>query len=90
MFELLGLHVSVGFLHQRRSKPFSEIKLEVGFFLVFLVFFFFWLHWALETFYHYCGSRIYLLDQGLDLGPLYWECGVLASGPPGKSQAGGF
>ena len=41
MFELLGLHVSVGFLHQRRSKPFSEIKLEVGFFLVFLVFFFF-------------------------------------------------
>ena len=71
----------MGFLHQG-SKPFSEIKLEG--------FFFFWLHWALETFYHNCGIRIYLLDQGLDLGPLYWECGVLATGPPGKSQARGF
>ena len=24
-------------------------------------------------------------DQGLNPGPLYWECGVLATGPQGKS-----
>ena len=24
-------------------------------------------------------------DQGLNLSPLHWECGVLATGPPGKS-----
>jgi hypothetical protein len=23
-------------------------------------------------------------DQGSDLGPLHWECGVLATRPPGK------
>ena len=26
-------------------------------------------------------------EQGLDLGPLHWEHGILATGPPGKSQA---
>ena len=25
-------------------------------------------------------------DQGSNLGPLHWELGVLATGPPGKSQ----
>ena len=25
-------------------------------------------------------------NQGWDLGPLHWEHGVLATGPPGKSQ----
>ena len=29
-----------------------------------------------------CG--IYFPDQGLNLGPLHWESGVLATGPPGK------
>ena len=29
--------------------------------------------------------RIYFSDQGLNLGPLHWKCGVLASGPLGKS-----
>ena len=24
-------------------------------------------------------------DQGSNLGPLHWECGVLLTGPPGKS-----
>ena len=24
-------------------------------------------------------------DQGSNLGPLPWECGALATGPPGKS-----
>ena len=26
-------------------------------------------------------------DQGLNPGPLRWECGVLATGPPGKSRS---
>ena len=30
-----------------------------------------------------CG--IYFPNQGLNLGPLHWECRVLATGPPGKS-----
>ena len=29
-----------------------------------------------------CG--IQFPNQGLNLGPLHWECGVLAPGPPGK------
>ena len=29
-----------------------------------------------------CGIRF--LDQGLNEGPLHWEGGVLATGPPGK------
>ena len=30
-----------------------------------------------------CG--IYFSEQGLNPGPLHWECGVSATGPPGKS-----
>ena len=30
--------------------------------------------------------RIYVPDQGLNLSPLHWEHGVLATGPRGKSQ----
>ena len=30
-----------------------------------------------------CG--IWFLSQGLNLGPLYWELRVIASGPPGRS-----
>ena len=30
-------------------------------------------------------SGIYFPDQGLNLSPLHWELGVLATGPPGKS-----
>ena len=30
-----------------------------------------------------CG--IQFPDQGSNPGPLHWECGVLATGPPGKS-----
>ena len=29
-------------------------------------------------------------DQGSNPGPLHWERGVLTTGPPGKSQNGGF
>ena len=31
-----------------------------------------------------CG--IQLPDQGLNPGPRHWECGVLATGPPGRPQ----
>ena len=31
-----------------------------------------------------CG--IQFPDQGLNLGPLHWEHGVLATGPPGKTH----
>ena len=30
--------------------------------------------------------RIWFPEQGLDLGPLHWKRGFLATGPPGKSQ----
>ena len=33
-----------------------------------------------------CG--IYFPDQGSDQGPLHGDCGVLATGPPGKSLEG--
>ena len=35
---------------------------------------------------HAC--RIQFSDQGLTLGPLHWECRILAIGPPGKSLFG--
>ena len=34
-----------------------------------------------------CG--IYFPDQGLNLGSLLWEHGVVATGPPGKSSISG-
>ena len=41
---------------------------------------FMWLSWVLVV---TCG--IQFPYQGANLGPLHWECGVLATGPPGKS-----
>ena len=38
---------------------------------------FIWLHWVLVV---ACGFP----DQGLNLGPPFWERGVLATGPPEK------
>ena len=32
-----------------------------------------------------CGMRDLFPDQGSNPGPLHWECGVLTTGPPGKS-----
>ena len=32
-----------------------------------------------------CGMWIYFPDEETNLGPLHWERGVLATGPPGKS-----
>ena len=34
--------------------------------------------------------RIYFPDQGFNSGPLHWEHGVSAPGPPGKSLDGPF
>ena len=34
---------------------------------------------------HACG--IQFPNQGLNLGPLHWECGVLTTAPPGKSPS---
>ena len=39
-----------------------------------------WLHWVLDA---TCG--IHLPNQGLNPGPLRWECSVSATGPPGYS-----
>ena len=33
----------------------------------------------------HCGMWDGVPDQGVNPGPLHWECGVWASGPPGKS-----
>ena len=44
------------------------------------IYLFIWLHWALVV---ACG--IQFSDQGSNLGPVLWECRVLATGPPGKS-----
>ena len=33
----------------------------------------------------FAAQGIWFPDQGLSLGPLHWEHGVLATGPPGKS-----
>ena len=47
-------------------------------YFIFLIFI--WLHQVLVI---ACG--IYLPDQGSNPGSLHWECGVLATGPLGKS-----
>ena len=50
--------------------------------ILLIIFFdsFMWLSWVLVV---TCG--IQFPHQGSNLGPLHWECGVLATGPPGKS-----
>ena len=57
-------------------------------FLLFLnIYFIYWLRWVLvaicEIFSF--GMWILLPDQGLNLHPLHWELGVLATEPPGKT-----
>ena len=47
----------------------------------FIFYLFIWLHQVLVAAY-----GIWFPDQGLNLGPLHWEPGVLATGPPGKSR----
>ena len=44
--------------------------------------------WLCEVLVEACG--ISFLGQGSNLGPLHWECGVSATGPPGKSQSDSF
>ena len=45
------------------------------------IYLFIQLCWALAV---ACG--IWFPDQGLNLGPLHWECSVLTTGPPEKSS----
>ena len=51
---------------------------------------FIWLHWVLvaacEVVELLYGGASSLTRQGSNLGPLPWELGVSANGPPGKSQ----
>jgi len=53
--------------------------------VVILFFKFIWLFWSLVA-----TCRIKFPDQGLNLGPLHWEPGVLTTGPPGKSHISGL
>ena len=41
--------------------------------------------WGNPQLWHACG--IQFPDQGSNWGPLHWECGVLPTGPPGKSPS---
>ena len=50
-------------------------------FTFFFIYFFIWLP---QVLFAACG--IQFPDQGLNLGPLYWEHRVLATGPSGKSS----
>ena len=66
------------------------------FFFFFFFCLFIWLcwvsvvaHWISPIFVGaygiFAAQGIWFPDQGLSLGPLHWEHGVLATGPPGKS-----
>ena len=57
----------------------------LGWLVEYLTFFFFCLGQVLVA---VCG--IYFPNQGLNLGSLHWERGVLAIGPPGKSPDTAF
>ena len=50
---------------------------------------FIWLHWVLlmarRSSIFVVACRIWFPDQGWNTGPLCWEVGVWATGPPGKS-----
>ena len=57
----------------------------------FLSFFFFlifiWLHWVLVVACRIFDLCCVLQEQGSNPGPLYWDCGVLATGQPSKSPS---
>ena len=67
---------------------------RTAFFYIFLMFIylFIWLHRGLScyTWDLCCCMWDQFPDQGLSPGPLHWEHGVLAAGPPGKSQTPAF
>ena len=54
---------------------------------IFLKYLFIWLHQVLGVACKLlvAACRIWFPDHGLNLNPLYWECGVLATWPPGES-----
>ena len=55
--------------------------MEILFLNIYLLYLFIWLFLALAA-----ACEIKFPDQGSTLGALHWELGVLATGPPGKSQ----
>jgi len=60
-----------------REAQYSEIL--VLFILLKTIYVFIWLCWIFTM-----AGRIWFPDQGFKPGPLHWECGVLATLPPGK------
>ena len=54
--------------------------MNISFFIFIFKYLFIWLHWVFAAY------RISFPNQGSNLGPLHSEHGVLATGPPGKSQ----
>ena len=62
-----------------------------SFFLMF-IYLFIWLHRGLSCYMWdlCCCMWDQFPDQGLSPGPLHWEHGVLAAGPPGKFQTPAF
>ena len=95
---LIKLHLWLKFFYTQKAgrgqggdkpqgpAPFQKPANE-GFFLhsfsflifIFIIYLFTWLSRVLVV-----ASRIQFPDQELNLDPLYWECRVLATGPPGK------
>ena len=90
--QVLGSHfralVSQNWCHTSGGYSQFLIQLATG---SGVLFFFFKLCWILvaacELLIEPC--RLYFSDQGVNPGPLYWECGVLATGPPWTSWVRG-
>ena len=70
------MHVLSSIFHELKNIQWGGINSEVEF-----SFFFFWLCYVLVAVY-----EIYFPEQRANPGPLHWGSGVLATGPPGKSQ----
>ena len=66
----------------------SQLIILKSIYLFILKYLFIYLAVARELLVAACG--IELPDQGSNPGPLHWERGVLATGPPGKSQVNMF
>ena len=60
---------------------------EAIIFIFFFFLIFIWLHWVLVVACRIFDLCCVLQEQGSNPGPLYWDCGVLATGPPSKSPS---
>ena len=63
----------------------SALTGHLFFFLIFIFIYLFVSGLSYESLILVVACGIWFLDQGLNLGPLHWEHGVLATGLPGKS-----